>query len=171
MNFLNRLPKVQDIYPVFGLITFLIYAWGLYAFAWILPSWLNFLSLQEIAGILSYTFVVNFLESITLLCSLLFLGVLLPRIFRFDFIFRASLSALWVACLYSFLMLAKIPYYRLWAVLLIWMLMMPFIHYYLGRNQTARAIIISLTERAIIFNYVCIPLTILSFINLIFRNF
>ena len=171
MNLPKRLPKLEDIYPVFGLITLLIYGWGLYAFFWILPSWLNFLTLPELVGILAYNFLVHFLESLTLLAILLAFSFFFPRVFRFDFLFRGGLSALWVAVLFMTLQLGKISYQYVLNFFLIWILLAPVVHYFLGRIPAARTAVRSITERASVFLYIFPPLTMFALIIFVFRNF
>jgi len=171
MKISNILPRPKDVYAVFGLTTLFIYGWGLNAFFWILPSWLNFLNIPEIIGVLSYNFITNFLESLTVLFIYIILAAVLPQsYFRNDFLFRAGLSTIWVAILFIFLQINKPLFFETPWILLIWMSLMLLSQIYLGRILLARRVIESITERASIFLYVFIPLSGIAFIVLILRN-
>ncbi|MBI5840042.1 MAG: hypothetical protein HZB19_08055 [Chloroflexi bacterium] len=84
INFRNRLPEFPQIVPVFAVISFVVFGWTTFRFAQKLPSWLNYLRMDEIVSIYAYTVLTNFVESIIAILLLLGLVFILPRRFFLD---------------------------------------------------------------------------------------
>jgi len=95
MRLRDRVPKFDQIVPVFAVTSFFVYGWTTYRFLQKLPSWLYYLNAREILLNLSHTLVINFVECALILGALVALGVVLPRkIFGDVFVARASLLSI-----------------------------------------------------------------------------
>ncbi|MGZ9165439.1 MAG: hypothetical protein ACXW4U_09705, partial [Anaerolineales bacterium] len=88
----NKIPPFHEILALYATIVFLIYGWATITFFWKVPSWLYFLGLEEIAGILSYTFASSLLECTIILFIFLFASLVLPSKWLYNkFAVRGSL--------------------------------------------------------------------------------
>jgi hypothetical protein len=171
LSLLNRFPKKQKIYPVYGLIVILIYGWSAYWFIWNLPSWLSFLTVAEIVGVCAYAIVTNFLESLFVLVIVLVLCFCLPAGWLYyDFVFR---GAVMVICTFVYIMiilsqhipLSQIGYYGFLTVTMIVLLVI-----FLDRVHVFRVAIEMLADRSIIFTYITVPLSVISLFVILVRN-
>jgi hypothetical protein len=77
----KRFPDRRSIVNVFSAAVFVTYGWTMVQSFWKMPSWLFFLGFGDIIGIYSYAFVINFIESISLLLAVILPGLVLPRRF------------------------------------------------------------------------------------------
>ncbi len=171
MKLQERFPKMEQIYPVYGLITLFIYGWSLYIFSWRLPSWLMFLNVGELGTILAYTFVVNFLETIFAILLLLIIAFILPsKWFRDNFILIGSIT---VICLFSFLAYISVKNTRLEGDIpayAVWIILFVLIFVTIVNKFNIRKIVEIAADRAVIFIYITVPLTIISLVVIIIRN-
>jgi hypothetical protein len=88
----NKIPPLHEILTLYATIVFLIYGWAITTFFWAVPSWLYFLSLGEIAAILSYTLASSLMECTILLLLFLFASLVLPSNWLYNkFAVRGSL--------------------------------------------------------------------------------
>lgn len=95
MGIFKRFPRWDQIAPVYAVIVLMIYTWTIMWFFWKLPSWLFFMNISEILITLMYSLAVNFIESLVILCAPVFLGVVLPRKWFYDsFVSRGTALAL-----------------------------------------------------------------------------
>ena len=171
MSLLNRFPKKQDIYSLYGLIVILIYGWSAYWFVWNLPSWLSFLTAAEIVAICAYALFTNFLESLFVLALVLFLCFYLPEGWLYnDFVFRGAVMAI-CTLVYLMLMLSQhitlsqVGYYGLLTIAVIVLLIN-----FGGRARIFRIGVGMLADRSIIFTYITVPLSIISMFVILVRN-
>jgi len=176
---LKRLPHWQSILGVYATAAFVIYSWTILTSFWKVPSWLYFLSIGEVISIYAYAFVVAFLESLFVLGVLLAPGFVLPNKWwnaQFTSIgmawtlvaegsvmlrlytnrtpdawdqFLGSMGAWWVysslAAIVLSLLISKIAWLRN------------------GMKLFA--------DRLVVFLYIYMPLTAISFLIVIWRNF
>lgn len=75
----KRIPPLGQIMAVYAVGVMVIYSWSLLWFFWKFPSWLYYLSLWEIARVFCYTIVTNLVESLLVLAAPLLLVLVLPR--------------------------------------------------------------------------------------------
>lgn len=168
---LERLPKLEEIHAVYGIIVTLIYGWSIYRFIWKLPSWLKFLMPGEIATIGFYTLVNDLFESLLILVVFLGLALILPgKWLREKFTFRGGLSALsilslFVAIAYNNFKLQQIKEYWAWAPV-------GFIalHILFGRVHLLRVGVEKLAEATTVFLYLTIPFSLISLLVVLVRN-
>ncbi len=165
----NRIPRLQQIAPVFAVVCMLIYGWTTYRFIQKLPSWLLYLNVQEILSNYSHTLVFNFLEALLITCLVILLNFLLPaKLFMDMFVARASLLAAFGLGYLIFLALAvgqsKLSQFPQelfrWAPLVFAVILLLAI--YLPHNLRIRKSVEFFADRAVIFLYVLLPLTALG---------
>lgn len=169
--FLNRLPRINQLYPVYGVIVTLIYGWSLYQFFYILPSRLKFLTYGEIGLLLAYTLVNNLLESFLILALLAMFAIILPgKLLLDEFAFRGSFSALYILILFIVVSYNDLPLGQI-SELWIWALVgFVVLHIIVGKIVLARNIIEKFADSTVVFLYLSIPLSLLSLSFVLVRN-
>jgi len=84
LAFFNRFPKVAQLAPVYALTVLLVYGWTILWFFWKLPSWLFFMTIGEILGVVAYAMSMNLLESLCVVLIPVLLSVALPQKWFYD---------------------------------------------------------------------------------------
>ena len=172
IKLLRRFPDFQQIFPVYGLIIPFIFGWSLYWFSWILPSWSKFLNVGELIAVLSYVFVINFLETLILILLWMIVAFTLPaKWFRDDFVLRASIGSI---CLFAFLIYISSGSFSLRGLLpvagIAFLVYIALVALF-TRVRLFRVFMEELADRSIIFSYITIPISIVSFVVVLSRNF
>ena len=176
MAIFKRIPGWGQVAPVYAVIVLMIYAWTLVWFFWKLPSWLFFLNAGEIVIALAYALATNLVESLLMLCAPLVMSMALPKQWFHDR-FVARGAALAISGLAYMMYLAnqfktKDDYPSLtlkpWTLALALGVIL-FIVYLAGRLSLFRKLIELLADRAIIFLYISLPLSLISLVVVIFR--
>ena len=164
---------------MFAVAMFLVYTWTLYNSFWKLPSWLFFLQVGEILSIYAYAFVVNFLESAILLLIAFLPAILLPRRWWTDtFIAKGFVFILVIlgsAVLH--MSLFRTPDTRavfvsgqpVWWV--ITLLIAVLLTWLAGKVNWMRKGLETIADRFLVFLYVYLPLTAVSFLVILARIF
>jgi len=158
-------------------IVLIVYMWTILWFFWKLPSWLFFLNITEIINTSTYAFATNFAESLLVLIALLILSLALPITWFHD-VFVARGSSLAVATLGYMIFLgnqfkSKIDYpavpLKIWSVplTLAGIVLLVFLS---GRISILRKTFEFLSDRAIVFLFITIPLSIISVVLILFRS-
>lgn len=175
MAIFNRIPKQNEIVPVYAIIVIMVYGWTILKFSYNVSGWLYFLNIGEVMSVFAYTMVVNLLESLVVLLGVVAIGVVLPRKWFSDaFIARgAVLSALMLGLMmYVAAQFSSKDYYP--AEIVRWLpailSLMGLVIYFFGRAQFLRKVIEFFADRAIIFLYISIPVSILSLIAVLIQN-
>jgi len=75
----GRFPGWQAVTSVYAVAVLLVYGWTAYWIVWELPSWIYYLTLPEILLVISYTMVVNLLESLAVMVGVLLVSFVVPR--------------------------------------------------------------------------------------------
>jgi hypothetical protein len=79
-------PNKKNILFVYSIIAYIVYSWTLITFFYKLPSWINYLKINEIAVIFAYSMSTDALESLLFLGEIILLYYLLsPVLFKYDF--------------------------------------------------------------------------------------
>ncbi len=175
LNFVKRIPKLEQIAPVYAVIVVMIYGWSLSRFFWRFPSWLYFSSAGEIAVIFAYMMVVNLIESILVLLAPILMSIILPQKWFYDrFVTKGTL-------LVSF-GLGYLMYFNghlnierpfpldlvYWTpAIVISILVLVFLIDWLGFLDR---VLNELTNRLIIFLYISIPVSLISLLIVLVRN-
>ena len=174
MDISSRVPKWGHLLPVYGVIVLLVYGWTLYWFLWKFPSWLYFLTIGEILAALSYSIVTNFLESIAVLALPVMLSLALPKKWFFE-VFVARTTAMVVPGLAFMMYIAmqfqtRDDYPR---ELIKWSPMVALgiagFAFLIGQVPTLRRALEFLADRAAIFVYLSIPLSLVALIAVLAR--
>ena len=174
MAIFDRLPKAAQIAAVYAVIVFTVYSWTLLWFFWKYPSWLYFLNLGEILTVLAYSLATNFFESLLVLAAPLALAVVLPKKWFYEtFVARGITLVLpilgyMMVLAYQFESKIDYPTEALnWApVVLAVTLLLVFI---VGRVGFLRKALEFFADRATIFIYLTIPLSLASVLVVVIR--
>ena len=175
MNFVKRIPKLEQIAPVYAVVVVMIYPWSLLRFFWRLPSWLYFSSVGEIAVIFAYMMVVNLIESILVLLAPTLMSIILPQKWFYDrFITKGTLLVLF-GLGYLIYFDNHLQYQTPFPLDLVYwtpaiaisILVLVFLIDWLGFLDR---ILNELTNRLIIFLYISIPVSLTSLLIVLIRN-
>jgi hypothetical protein len=177
--FAERLPDRQGILAVYAVIVFMVYSWALVTSFYKLPSWMFYLTIGQVLSVYAYVFSVNLLESILALAGILFLDITIFFVLKNKQEFQ-SRSILF------FLILISSSMYRLaafqdygaiekflngeaiwWLTALVLGLIVSVAG---SKIKWVRMIVEGIAERATIFLYIYIPLSLVSLMILIVRN-
>jgi hypothetical protein len=172
-----RLPSREQILPVFAVTVFVVFSWTLYRMFWYIPSWLGDFDMLGVLSISAYVLAFALFESALIFGILLLLVILLPsKWFKDTFVptgctlmtiigFSAYLLQrkmrivykleLWQLIMYPILVLSAI-------FILIFMLSWIYTRFEILEN-----IANTIAERMIVFLYIYIPLSALSFVYLL----
>jgi len=174
---MKRLPGLAQIAPVYAVVVMFIYGWTILRFLWKVPSWSYYLSAFEFLSILAYALVVDLLESLAILGLLVLGAALLPRRWLSDvFVSRGTACAaiglgLLAVCSGSLQTDALTPLpttvLRFWPAALAFLLAAAF---YAGGASRFRSLIENLAERAVVFLFLSIPLSLMALIVVVVRN-
>ncbi len=174
MGIFNRLPRWEQIAPVYAVIVLLVYGWTTWWFCWNLPGWINFLRLGEILVVYAYALTTNFFESLAVLLGILCLCMILPKKLFLDLFVARGIALAILGLAYvmylSSLFVTKETYPN---VLLRWspVIALPLAAgaYFLGNGRVFRKFLESFGDRAIIFLYLSIPASMIALLVVIFR--
>ncbi len=175
LNLIKRIPKLEQIAPVYAVMVVMIYSWSLSRFFWRLPSWLYFSSVGEITVIFAYMMVVNLIESILVLLVPILMSIVLPQKWFYDrFVTRGTiLVSLGLGYLMYFdnHLQYQVPFPL---DLVYWtpaiaaaILALAFL---IDRLGFLDRVLNELTNRFIVFLYISIPLSLISLLIVLFRN-
>lgn len=92
LSIIKKIPKLEEIAPVYAVIVMMIYPWTLTRYFWKLSSWILFASVGDLAALFAYMVVVNLLESILVLLVPLVMSVVLPQRWFYDRFKTRSIS-------------------------------------------------------------------------------
>lgn len=174
---LKRLPLSKDIVPVYAVIALMIQAWTLHVLFGQLPAWSNYLNVHEILSIFAYRIAESFMECLLVLGILLSISFILPpRFFRDVFVVRGTAFAM---CLLGSTILfwkrfesdpgvLMADYTQIWTVGTI--LLASLFSHASTKIEAVSDFLDWASDRIIIFLYLLIPLSLVSFITVLIRN-
>lgn len=165
MAIFSRLPRWSQVAAVYSVIVLVIYSWTLLWFFWKFPSWLYFLSLWEIIKVLCYAIVTNLLESLVVMLPLLALAIILPRRWFADGFVAHSVPAVVLGLGYMMYLASQFQgkedypsgVIRLMPLVLVAMMLAALLG---GKIKPLRSAIEGFADRATIFLYILIPLSL-----------
>ncbi len=169
MAIFKRIPARGEVAAVYALIVLMVYTWEIMWFFWKLPSWLFFLNAGEILIVVAYILGTAFLESLTVLIAPVLLGMVLPRKWFLDsFVARGGalvLSSLGYMMILASQFQGKDDYPSLslkpWSAALAAIIIILIV-FLAGRIGFVRKALEVLADRATIFLYLSMPLSLLS---------
>jgi hypothetical protein len=176
-SFLSRFPNRQNVINSFATAAFLVYGWTLYSSFFKAPSWINYLRPSEIVSVYAYSFVTNFFECIFLILILLVVNFVLSGNLWKDKFLSASVVMLIISIGSALVHLHRYENPTLresflgsqplwWGITFSVAFLLSFI---VVRLSWLSTLLENLAERFSVFLYIYIPLTILSFIIVLFR--
>lgn len=171
----KKLPRLQQLIPVYALICVPVFYWSLLHFFWRVPSWVNYETPGEILVMLAYTLTVNLLESFFVLSVPVILSVLLPAKWFHDRFMPRALLLVTLGLGYMIFLDKQIqPYipfpYELvkWTpIVFVFILALVFI---LDRFHFLGNLLAKLADSLTIFLYILIPVSLLSLVVVLIRN-
>jgi drug/metabolite transporter (DMT)-like permease len=172
----NLLPIRSGIFPVYSVIVFWSYSWGLLVFMFNLSSWILKVPLNEILGYFSYMMVFLFLDTIILMLFVLSLSAILPRKWlRDDFEVKGTLVAstlfLWIVFIQVFFnTILNEAINSIYLIILIAFVILVLSMIIVKRIPRIQKVITWFASAAGIFVYLYGFLTIFSLVIVIIRN-
>jgi hypothetical protein len=176
---LKRLPTRQAILQVYAVIAVMLSGWTITAFLWKLSAWLLILNIGEIFTVFAYAMVVNLIESLIVLLLLLIACLVLPASFvRDHFVVRGTiLAAGLIGSLIAFVRFHMEfgiqSGFKLLAGPLIVLLFTAILLGFPSRFRFGRFVhsaVLWISDRMIVFLYILLPLYIVLFTYIIYRN-
>jgi hypothetical protein len=174
---ISRLPERRSIIGVYATAVFMIYGWTLLASFWKFPSWMFYLKIQDIVSVYAYSFMIDFIESVLLIFAAVFVGLVLPkRWWNEKFTIR---GALWIIVAMGSLMMRlytnRAPddweefVYNQWNWWGVTFLLGVVLDFVFTRVSWLRSGLETLTDRMVVFLYIYLPLTAISFLIIFAR--
>ena len=162
----KRLPPLTQIASVYAVGVLAIYSWTILWFFWKFPSWLYYLSIGEIAKVFCYSIATNLIESLVVLLPALVLAVVLPRKWFYEGFVARSVVMILIGLGYMMYLAnqfqGKEDYpsaaIQLIPVVLLAILLAVFLA---GRITLLRQVIAGFAERATVFLYISIPISLI----------
>ena len=172
----SRLPASSAIFPVFAVISFLVYGWTLVIFFWKIPSWLMFLTLDEIFANLAYALAAALLESLVILGLFLLVSILLPAAMMKDvFVTRGTVAALiGLGSIMLYMYRFSEVGYSFLDDLLLWTLsslaLTLLLTFLAPRLNFIVRLAAWISDRVTVFVYLFLPISLISLLVVIYRN-
>jgi len=175
----GRLPNRQSILGVYAVIVFLVYSWTLFTSFYKLPSWMFYLTIGQILSVYAYAFSVDLLESILALAGVLLLDLTFFLALRNMEEFQSRSILVFLGVLISSVSrFIHFPGYEdiekfLSGELIWWAIVLPLglvVAVVASKNKWVRKILDAVAERAVVFLYIYLPLSLVSLAVVIIRN-
>ncbi|MBI5951024.1 MAG: hypothetical protein HY865_05160 [Chloroflexi bacterium] len=177
--FAGRLPSRRNILGVYAVIVFLVYSWTLATSFYKLPSWLFYLNIGQVLSIYAYAFSADVLDSVLALAGVLVLDLTLFLALRNAEEFQSrSIIVVLVALISSAVRIIFFPDYEdisgfLSGELTWWSISLPLgflAAVGISKIRWARKILDGIAERAVVFLYIYLPLSLVSLLVVLIRN-
>lgn len=176
----DKAPNRSDLFLAYSVIVFLVYTWTIFASFYKFPSWIMYLDVVEILSVYAYSFVFSWVESLLVLAGVLLLEFTL-------FLFLKSRKGFTARALVMLLVIFGVSVTRLilyfdfdqmdvfFAMEKTWWLVAFPVAVLLALASSgfsrARVVLNGFAERTQVFLYVYLPLSFLSLVVVIVRNF
>jgi hypothetical protein len=171
----KKIPNESAAESVYAVTVILIYGWTAYWFIWKLPSWIYYLSITEILTIAAYSALANLFESLLIFSAPLVLTIIFPKQWFFDrFVSTGGLLVLLIggyliyfpsvsnsAGSFSYAPLIRAVVFFIIAIGL---------SISASRVRVLANLIETFADRAKVFLYLSLPLSILSVFVIVARN-
>ncbi len=175
MNFGKRFPSLKQLAPVYSVAVVIIYGWAILRFFWRLPSLLNYSTAGEIGVIFSYLITVNLLESLTVVSIPILLSLLLPQKWFFERFVTKSVLLVLLGLGYMIYVASHInaiepfPYILFQAAPFVFLFIVGLV-FVLDRITFLTRILEDISDRFVVFLFIFIPVSAVSFIVVFIRN-
>ncbi len=169
---LNRLPRRDQIVPVYAVIAFMMFSWMIAISLWKIPSWLYFQTFPEILAILAYAYAEIFVESLLILGVLLAICFLLPpKFLKDDFALRGIWTAFTViGTMFLYVDLLFQTSLPIGAWLIGALLLASLLSFASARIGWLAKAVLQIADRLIIFLYILIPVSLVSLLTVLILN-
>jgi hypothetical protein len=175
LSIVNKIPKLEEIVPVYAVIVMMIYPWTLARFFWKLASWILFASVGDLAMFFAYMVVVNLMESIVVLLVPILMSILLPQSWFYDR-FKTRSVALVLSGVGFLIYLSKnlhadapfpLTLVRWMPMAVVTILVLVFL---VDRVGFLRKLLEEVANRLTIFLYISIPISAIALLVVLIRN-
>jgi len=176
----SKLPLRKELMAVFSTAVFITFSWSIYRMFFQVPSWVFYLTLNDILWISAYVVGFALLESTLLLGFMVLLSILYPeKHFKSKFVAQSTLTLL-VLTVGALLYQQNIGMLKWWG----WLELLIFIlasiasltllvlslSFLFDRLARLKVLIESIADRLTVFSLIYIPLGVLGLVVMIFRN-
>ena len=177
MKIKEKIPGINQIAPVIAVTAMMLYGWTTYRVIQKLPSWLLFLTFQEIVSNYAQTLFFNLVEVLLVIGIIVFINLLLPQKFFLNmFVARGSMLSslglgylMYLAFAIGQSKLSQFPWRTFqWAPLIFLVIFLVAI--FLPYVGPIRKTVEDFADRAIILLYVWVPLTGLGLLLFLYNN-
>jgi len=173
----NHIPDRNSLTVVFSVFVTIVYSWTLVTSFWKIPSWIYYIRITDILSIYAYSFVVNFIESIILLCATLSISLFFPvKWWKDKFISR---SVVFIASMMGSTMYRISEYLDpnlrdnfvsgQWKWFIVSLALAIVLSWLIPSIKWMRKGIESISERFVGFLYLYLPLTFIALVVIIIR--
>jgi hypothetical protein len=175
---LNRLPDRISFVNVYAVVVTISFSWTMVNSFWLVPSWLYYLNVGQVASLYAYLFVFGFAESVLLMVGCLLIALILPAAWwKEKFIPRSTAAVIVVmGSLFLSAFQFRDPEVReqFVAAQPIWWLVtfaVAFAFAWLaGRARWLGRVLENIADRCVILLFIYMPLTALSILVVLARN-
>ena len=176
----SKLPLRKELLAVFSTAVFITFSWSIYRMFFQVPSWLFYLTLNDILWITAYVVGFALLESALLLGFMILLSILYPaKHFKAKFVAQSSLVLL-VLTIGALLYQQNIGMLKWWGWLEFLIFILAFIasltllvlsfSFLFDRLARLKSLMEAIADRLTVFSLIYIPLGVLGLLVIIFRN-
>ena len=175
MNFGKRFPSLKQLAPVYSVAVVIIYGWAILRFFWRLPSLLNYSTAGEIGVIFSYLITVNLLESFAVVSIPVILSLILPQKWFFERFVTKGVLLILLGLGYMMYVASHInatepfPYILFQWAPLVFLLILAVV-FILDRINFLTRIMEDISDRFVVFLFISIPVSVVSFAVVLIRN-
>jgi hypothetical protein len=175
LSMIEKIPKLEDIAPVYAVIVMMIYPWTLSRFFWKLSSWILFASVGDLAALFAYMVVVNLLESIVVLLVPILMSIILPQKWFYDRFRTRSISLVLFGLGYLIYLDKKLYADSPFPLTLVrWIplavILIVVLVFLVDRVGFFRKVLDELANRLTVFLYISIPISVISLLAILIRN-
>jgi len=176
----SKLPLRKELLAVFSTEVFITFSWSIYRMFFQVPSWLFYLTLNDILWISAYVVGFALLESALLLGFMVLLSILYPqKHFKSKFVAQSTLILL-VLTVGAMLYQQNIGMLKWWGWLELLIFILAFIasltllvlsiSFLFDRLARLKGLLEAVSRSATVFSLIYIPLGVLGLIVMLFRN-
>jgi hypothetical protein len=176
----SKLPIRKEVLAVFSTAVFISFSWSIYHMFFQVPSWLFYLTLNDILWISAYVLGFALLESAFLLGFMILLSILYPKKhYKNKFVAQSSLILL-ILTIGALLYQQNIGMLKWWGWLELLIFILAFIScltvlvlsfsFLFDRVARLKGLMEAIADRLTVFSLIYLPLGVLGLIVMIFRN-
>ncbi|GAB4540126.1 MAG: hypothetical protein Fur002_06290 [Anaerolineales bacterium] len=170
----ERFPTFTQMAQAYAVAVIFLYAWSLMRFFWRMPSFLKYSTAGDIGVIFAYLMSFDFIESLIVVSAPLFISLALPaRWWREKFAAKSAILlalGLWyLNYIYEIIApAAPLPQALKWTPLVLLGIFAA--AFGLGEIKLIQRIVEDFTDRLTVFLYISIPVSVICFLVVLFRN-